>query len=121
MIKCVNESHSFSGESKTHKLSYPDQNVLISNLGPTPVICFYFLRVRSRIVDEILRELATSGSPVAVVAVRELTALIAECYKRDPQHKRARPAKDFPHILYPGKLVYEGNAHLFLLLQIVFC
>ncbi|KAF2363353.1 Phospholipase A2 domain [Trinorchestia longiramus] len=65
----------------------------------------------SRIVDEILRELASSGSPVAVVEVRELTALISECYKRDPQHKRASPARDFPHILYPGtKWCGTGNA-----------
>ena len=67
-----------------------------------------------------MRELASSESPVAVVAVRELTALISECYKHFPKQKKANPAKDFPHIIFPGKqrspiyrsvLYGSGNTH----------
>lgn len=60
-----------------------------------------------------MRELASSGSPVAVVAARELTALIAQCYKREPQQKRVTPAKDFPHILYPGEKTDSIHLYIF--------
>ncbi|XP_069993883.1 phospholipase A2 [Penaeus vannamei] len=65
-----------------------------------------------RIVDEIMRELAASESPVAVVEAAELTALISACYARAAHDKRDRPppADNFPHIIYPGtKWCGTGN------------
>ncbi|XP_037793602.1 phospholipase A2-like [Penaeus monodon] len=65
-----------------------------------------------RIVDEIMRELAASESPVAVVEAAELTALISACYASASQDKRDRPppADNFPHIIYPGtKWCGTGN------------
>ena len=53
-------------------------------------------------MDEILRELAASESPVAVLEAAELTKLISDCSKTDPQQKRAPHAENFPHIIYPG-------------------
>ncbi|XP_050688429.1 phospholipase A2-like [Eriocheir sinensis] len=65
-----------------------------------------------RIVDEIMRELAASESPVAVVEAAELTALISACYDRSRHDKRqpAPRAENFPHIIYPGtKWCGTGN------------
>lgn len=65
-----------------------------------------------RIVDEIMRELAASESPVAVVEAAELTALISACYARAAHEKRdhAPRAENFPHIIYPGtKWCGTGN------------
>ncbi|KAK8401991.1 hypothetical protein O3P69_001228 [Scylla paramamosain] len=65
-----------------------------------------------RIVDEIMRELAASESPVAVVEAAELTALISACYDRSIHDKRQPPphADNFPHIIYPGtKWCGTGN------------
>ncbi|XP_045623495.1 phospholipase A2 isoform X1 [Procambarus clarkii] len=65
-----------------------------------------------RIVDEIMRELAASESPVAVVEAAELTALISACYARAVHEKRNQPAPadNFPHIIYPGtKWCGTGN------------
>ncbi|XP_042227749.1 phospholipase A2-like isoform X2 [Homarus americanus] len=65
-----------------------------------------------RIVDEIMRELASSESPVAVVEAAELTALISACYARAAHDKRNQPpsATNFPHIIYPGtKWCGTGN------------
>lgn len=65
-----------------------------------------------RIVDEIMRELAASESPVAVVEAAELTALISACYARAAHDKRdpPPPADNFPHIIYPGtKWCGTGN------------
>ena len=65
----------------------------------------YFLSSYRRIVDEIMRELAASESPVAVVEAAELTALISACYDRSIHDKRQPPphADNFPHIIYPGE------------------
>ncbi|XP_076055999.1 phospholipase A2-like [Oratosquilla oratoria] len=66
-----------------------------------------------RIVDEIMRELATSESPVAIVEAAELTSLISQCYGgSDGLAKRTKPpaAENFPHIIYPGtKWCGTGN------------
>jgi len=65
-----------------------------------------------RIVDEIMRELAASESPVAVVEARELTALISACYRRRDKRPDHTPphADNFPHIIYPGtKWCGTGN------------
>ncbi|KAL7638402.1 UNVERIFIED_CONTAM: hypothetical protein RMT77_010972 [Armadillidium vulgare] len=64
-----------------------------------------------RIVEEILRELAASESPVAVVEAAELTAIISQCSRKEVEENKTAPAKDFPHVIYPGtKWCGTGNA-----------
>lgn len=55
-----------------------------------------------RIVEEILRELAASESPVAVIEAAELTAVISQCAEKMLNRKTALPAEDFPHVIFPG-------------------